>query len=406
MTQSTTEPKSFWASLNRPTLTLLALQLMSGMLLAPHLTFFPVYLNDLGYSTVLIASITAAKLVAGLVSSLVGGSLSDSIGRKRTLLLGNLGYLIASLAFLTVSPGWIGVFWVVGGLGMGLHTLGAQSYLMDTAAPKFLGLTSAFFNWGYTLGGVLSSPIAGYLLDGWDFKVLGIALVGFAVCTLSVNQFVLPKSPTLREKRTFSLKGVFGYSDIATRPTVIALAILRFLPTFYYAILLLLVPLLLDAAGASKIVIAWYATLSWTAASLAQALVGHTADRWGPKLTTTLTFGVLFLSSLGLGFLNGDLWAVFGFGSLGITAAWSLSTLLPSLVAEAAVPEERGRILGFIHLWWNLAMVVGSMAGGALFEVGHGLPFWIAGVGVLGAVGVLGWFYGKVKEGKQVDGVD
>jgi MFS family permease len=400
MSQSTTEPKTFWACLNRPTLTLLALQLMSGMILGPHLTFFPVYLNDLGYSTLLIANLTAAKQVAGLVSSLIGGGLSDSIGRKRTLLLGNLGHMVASLAFLIISPGWIGVFWVVGGLGMGLHTLGAQSYLMDTAAPKFLGLTSAIFNWGYTLGGVLSSPVAGYLLDGWDFKVMGIGLVGFAACTLAVNLFILPRSPALREKPAFSLKGAFGYSDIALRPTVIALAVLRFLPTFYYAILLLLVPILLDAAGASKITIAWYATVSWTAASLSQAFVGHTADRWGSKSTTALTFGVLFISSLGLGFWHASLWTVFSFGSLGISAAWSLSTLLPSLVAEAAAPEERGRILGFIHLWWNLGMIVGSIVGGALFEVRRGLPFWVAGVGVLGAVGVLRWFYRRVKEGR------
>jgi len=68
------------------------------------------------------------------------------------------------------------------------------------------------------------------------------------------------------------------------------------------------------------------------------------------------------------------------FGTTGIAAAWSLSTLLPSLVAQATVPEERGRILGFIHLWWNLGMVVGAMAGGALFEIASGLPFLVAGV--------------------------
>ena len=176
---------------------------------------------------------------------------------------------------------------------------------------------------------------------------------------------------------------------------MIGLAVLRFLPTFYYAILLLLVPLLLDAAGASKISIALYATVSWTAASLSQAFVGHMADRWGPKSTTALTFGVLFLSSLGLGFWHSDLWVVFGFGSLGIASAWSLSTLLPSLVAEAAAPEERGRILGFIHLWWNLGMIFGSIAGGALFEVGRGMPFWVGGLGIWGHWGCWGGFMGK-----------
>jgi predicted MFS family arabinose efflux permease len=264
---------------------------------------------------------------------------------------------------------------------MGLHTLGGQSYLMDTAAPAYLGLVSALYNWGYTFGGALSSPIVGLLLERGGYGLYAWTLIAFALCTIAVNQFVLPRSPVEQRGRTPKLSRFFGYGDIATRPTVLILAALRFLPTFYYAIMLLLIPLLLDAAGANKTTIAWYATLSWTMASLAQFIVGRAADRWGPQWSTALTFAVLLLSAFGTGLWFSHLWAVFTFGTTGIAAAWSLSTLLPSLVAQATVPEECGRVLGFIHLWWNLAMMVGSMAGGALFEVASGLPF-LAGGGV------------------------
>ena len=87
------------------------------------------------------------------------------------------------------------------------------------------------------------------------------------------------------------------------------------------------------------------------------------------------------------------LWAVLIFGTTGIAAAWALSTLLPSLVSQATVPEERGRVLGFIHLWWNLAMIVGSMVGGVLFEVATGLPFLVAGAINLGSIALLFLFY-------------
>ena len=157
------------------------------------------------------------------------------------------------------------------------------------------------------------------------------------------------------------------------------LSALRFLPTVYYGTANLLIPLLLDAAGADKTTIAWYATVSWTTASLAQAVVGRAADRWGPKVSTTLTFAVLIASIFGIGVWSTHLWAVLVFGTTGIAAAWSLSTLLPTMVALAAVPKERGRILGFVHLWWNLAVIVGAMMGGALFETASGLPFLIAG---------------------------
>jgi MFS family permease len=395
------DPKSFWQTITRPTAALLALQLMSGMILAPHLTFFPIYVKDLGYSAIVIANIAAAKQVAGLISSVIGGTLSDTLGRKRTLLLGNLGYLLASFAFLVVSPNWIGLLWTIGGLGLGLHTLGGQSYLMDTAPKNYLGLTSALFNWGYTLGGVLSSPIAGYLLDRWDYGVFAVALVAFSILTIAVNQFVLPRSPVERHTHDPGMKRFFGYSEIATRPTVWVLTALRFLPTFYYAIMLLLVPLLLDAAGASKTTIAWYATISWMAASLAQAVVGYAADQWGPNLSTALTFTVLLSSVLGIGLWSDSLWVVFIFGTLGIAAAWSLSTLLPPLVAQVTVPEDRGRVLGFIHLWWNLAMIVGSIAGGVLFEIAAGLPFLIAGFAIISAMALLFAFYRLVARSRS-----
>ena len=399
MTQPpSTEQRSFWQTLNRPTLALLALQLMGGMILAPQATFFPIYVKDLGYSAMLIANIATAKQVAGLISSLIGGTLSDSLGRKHTLLLGNVGYLLSSFAFLVASPTWIGLLWTVGGFGLGLHTLGGQSYLMDTAAPSFLGLISALFNWGYTLGGALSSPVAGLLLDRWDYTVLAWALVLLSTCTIAVNQFVLPRSPVARQARAPSLKRFFGYGDVATRSTVLVLAALRFLPTVYYAAMLILIPLLLDAAGASKTIIALYATVSSVMASLSQAVVGRAADRWGPKESTAITFGVLLVSVLGTGLWPSHLWGVFVSGTIGIAAAWSLSVLLPSLVAEATIPEERGRVLGFIHLWWSVAMIVGSMAGGALFEIAAGLPFLVTGLPNLFSIALLFVFYRLVAQ--------
>lgn len=386
----------FWRSLNRSIVTLLALQLLSGMVMAPHLTFFPLYLNDLGYSPLLIANLAAAKQVASLVSSLLGGTLSDRLGRKRTLLFGILGLVVSSFAFLRPSPTWIAVWWTLGGLGAGLHTLGGQSYLIDVAAPATLGLTSALYNWGYTIGGVLSSPAAGALLDRWDYPVFGFALVGFSTLALAAARFILPRAGSVRRGGRLDLKHFFGYREIVARPVVRLLVALRFLPTLAYAMLLLLVPLLLDAAGASKAIVAWYATTSWLAASLAQALVGWAADRWGPKLATYLAFCALLAGVMGLGVGYAGLWRVFAFGTLSIAAAWSLSTLLPSLVALATRSEDRGRVLGFIHLGWNLAMMAGSLVGGALYPVWAGLPFLIAALVLISALVMLSFFFRRV----------
>ena len=84
---------------------LLLLQLMAGMLLSPNRTFLPIYIKELGHSAILISTLATASQIAGLLASLAGGALSDTLGRKWTLLLGNVGYLFTSLIFFWPSVG-------------------------------------------------------------------------------------------------------------------------------------------------------------------------------------------------------------------------------------------------------------------------------------------------------------
>jgi MFS family permease len=380
------------AALNRSTAVLLLLQLMGGMLLAPHRTFFPVYLKDLGLSAVLISSLAALRQGTGLIASLIGGTLSDALGRKWTLLAGQVGFVLGGMAFLTPQGGWIAVLSALSGFGMGLHTLGGQSYLIDAAPPNHLGVLSALYNWGYTLGGALGSPAAGFLLDRWSYQAFGTTLVGFALLTIAANAFILPRTSLRERGRVASWKRLFGYGDIAARPTVVVLVLLRVLPTIFWGMALVLIPLLLSAAGASKTTIALYATISQVVAALAQIATGRAADRRrmlhpaGVRGPTMIVFSTLVIGILGIGIMPNRISGLFVFGTLSTATAWSLSTLLPLWVARVTAPQERGRVLGWIHLWWNAAMMAGSMAGGFLYERGPGLPFLVAGALNLGAI--------------------
>jgi MFS family permease len=389
-----TSRRGLVSALTLPIVVLLALQLMGGMMLSPHRTFFPIYVEGLGYSAIAISAMSTARMAMALLASLVGGTLSDSLGRKWTLLLGNLGFLTGSLLFLSPSAWGIGVLWALSGFSMGLHTLGGQSYLMDNATPRYLGLLTAFYNWGYTLGGALGSPAAGFLLERWDYRLFGSALTVFALLTMAVNTFLLPHHPVQAAQRRFSPKNLFGYGDIATRPAVILLSLLRILPTVYWGAATVFIPLLLTATGATVTTVAWYAAASQVVASLAQIVVGRAADRFGAKWPTAVTFMALVACVLATGLLPGQLWSVFAFGMGGTAAAWSLSTLLPSLVAHVTEPAERGRVLGWIHLWWNAAMIAGSLLGGALYERGAGLPFLIAGALNVASIGLVFVFFG------------
>jgi MFS family permease len=196
---------------------------------------------------------------------------------------------------------------------------------------------------------------------------------------IAVNVFVLPRTSTEASGQAASLKTLFGYRDIATRPPIVVLALLRFLPTTFWGMALILIPLLLNGVGAPKTTIALYATVSQAVAALAQMATGRAADRWGARWPMVIVYSALMAGILGLGAMPGQLPALFVFGTLSTAAAWSLSTLLPLLVAQVTVPHERGRVLGWIHLWWNAGMIAGAMVGGILFERWASLPFLVAG---------------------------
>ena len=53
---------------------------------------------------------------------------------------------------------------------------------------------------------------------------------------------------------------------------------------------------------------------------------------------------------------------------------------MPTQMTKPVPVAEHGRALGFIHLSWNLAMILSGLAGGVLFEAWNGLPLLIGGV--------------------------
>jgi MFS family permease len=394
-TEAVPAEQSRLAALNRPILVLLLLQLMGGMLLAPQRTFFPIYLTELGVSAVTLSALAAARQLTGLVASLIGGSLSDTMGKKWTLLAGEVGFALGCLAFLSPRVGWVALLWAASGFGLGLHTLGGQSYLVHAARANSLGMTSALYNWGYTLGGALSSPVVGFLLDRWEYSAFGIAGVIFSLATITTNLLALPKGPDQRNRAPREKSKVFGYGQIATRQSIIVLAMLRFLPTFYWGMALILIPLLLDRAGASKTEIALYATISQALAALAQIATGRAADRLGIHGPTVGVLSTFVASILGLATAPGRVWSLALFGSLTTAAAWSLSTLLPLWAARVARPDERGRVLGWVHLWWNVAMIAGSLAAGPLLARSPSLPFVVAAALNVGTIALVVMFLNR-----------
>jgi len=368
-----TTKKSPW-----PLILLLVVQLLGGIMLMPARNFISIYLNEvIEYPVRQVAQVMAWGQVVGMAASLVGGSLSDRWGHKWLLVLGVGGVAVSSLLYVFRAPWLVAVLWSLGSAGLGFSTLSSQGYLTLAAGAGALGVFSALYNWGYTIGAAVGNPLAAVVLGADNFAALGLALAGFGVLTTLTAGLLPPLRPQARAKGVAPAPS--GYGTLLRRPPIVLLGLLRFLPTCYYGITTLL-PLLIKQQGGSNAAVAWYAALSSVFASLTQLLAGRLADRKGVRLPTQIAFGVILLAIGGTILTARSVWGLYIFGALGVGAAWALSTLLPGMVTVAAEPEVHGRVFGMLHLLWTGAMILGTLLGGTLLEIDVRLPFAVVGV--------------------------
>ena len=363
-----------------PMFALWMTQLMGGAWVLTQISFFPIYLEEnLRLAPVAISAVIALGQAAGMLAALLGGGLTDQLGSKWVFALGWAAAIAASLVFQTTLPALVALLWALSGVAVSLQTLGGSSYLTRMADPRRLGLFTALGALCYTAGGALGSPLAGRLLDSAGFRSYGLLGLGLLAFTLFVTLFLLPT-----ERSEGYLAGASptrtNVLALLHRPEVRLLVGLRFLPTLYYGISLLVIPLLINHLAGSKTTVAIYSTASLIAASAAQLLTGRAADRYGHRWPTLISYGMLVVAALGLAVFSGRLWGIFVFGILGNAVAWALASLMFCLVADGVPRSEHGRAFGLLHATWSIAMMAGSVLGGALLRVMPGLPFLVAGL--------------------------
>jgi MFS family permease len=367
----------FIKSKHLPLLGLLVVYLLMGIMLAPRNNFFGIYLNEvIRYPVREVAQVLALGQIVGMFASILGGSVGDRWGHKWTLFLGIIALAIGGLLYTAHIPWLVILLWGVGSGGMGFTTVGGQGYLTMASNAGILGLASALYNWGYTVGGAVGTPLSTLILGKNNYFVLGLVLAGFTVLPMLIAAFLpqLRPDPISRVVAGSTL----GYGMFLRR-RILLLSLLRFLPTCYYGITALF-PLLIKQQSNSNTTVAWFVTVSSIFASLTQLAAGRCADRYGVRLPAQMAFGTLLVAIVGTILTVPSIWGLYVFGTLGIGAAWVLSTLLPGMVATAAEPEIRGRVFGGLHMVWTLAMMLGALLGGELLDMDRRLPFMVVGV--------------------------
>jgi SP family arabinose:H+ symporter-like MFS transporter len=139
----------------------------------------------------------AAALYGTVLGSLLGGWPADRFGRKKTLLVIGVLYLISAVgcAYSWDVSSFIAARFI-GGLGIGISTIAAPLYISEIAPPAYRGRLAGMFQFNIVFG-IVVAFLSNFLLkdvgeNAWRW-MLGVAAFPSLLYTLLC--FGLPESP-------------------------------------------------------------------------------------------------------------------------------------------------------------------------------------------------------------------
>ena len=152
------------------------------------MTFMPVLLAQNGYPLIAVGGVTSLFVVAGTLSGLAAGYLSDKIGFKPIFFWTHGLMTPALLLFLNLSGNWIYLGAFTAGLFV-LATLPIGVVMAQKLAPRGRSMVaSLMMGFAYGLGGVIS-PVIGKLSDLFSIQTVLFYVAFIPLLTLVIIFF-------------------------------------------------------------------------------------------------------------------------------------------------------------------------------------------------------------------------
>ncbi len=177
----------------RPIALIWMVMVLRSVVAQSYMTFMPIYLSKSGHNLVSVGAIVAIFIIAGTISGLLAGYLSDKIGYKLIFAVSNIMMLPSLLLYLMIPGKWIygGAF--IAGFFV-FASLPLAVAMAQTLAPKGRSMVSSLMmGLAYGLGG-LASPLVGKLAD-----IYSIESVLFYLAFLPlISVFIISRFPDVR----------------------------------------------------------------------------------------------------------------------------------------------------------------------------------------------------------------
>jgi MFS family permease len=395
-----------------PLLTPLLLLFMIAMILANlggnmYGPLEALYLQDLGASIGQIGLFYTLSQIIPLLLQILGGWVSDSLGRLRAIAIGSVvGIFVYVPLILATRWEWVLLASALGAVTRSLIGPSFDAFIADHSAPenraRLFGITQTLFG----VVGVVGPVLGGFLVDSWDFKrMLMVAAVLYLTATVirvgMAREASKGKEANPTQLTFASLKTNLG--------AMIALILAGGLFTwimitdgvrdiFFNMSFSFLSVYMQDFAKLTISQIGIMNSIFGVAMMAVMIPAGWLADKVGERVNIAVSF---FLMSISIGMIAtvppaSPAW-IYGLGWVIAGIGVGLSTpAYQSLISKAVPQRLRGVAFGLFSTSLGLVSLPAPMIGGYLWEkVSPQFPFMLTAlVSLLSIIPV--WFKFKV----------
>jgi MFS family permease len=357
--------------------------------------FLVLFLTTRGFSPVQAGTALAVFTIGAVLGGIVGGTLTDRIGPRLTIVVSMAGGagLVLSILYLRSYPALVVVVGLAGAVG-GAYRPAASTLLSELTPRHRQVMIFAMYRLFYNLGNT-AAPLIGAALVAASYDLLfwgeAVASLGYGV----IAAVALPRRRPHEAKQvdTGESTETSPAKEPATEPAAERSGYLAVLADRRYVLFLLALvvnaavyvqylsalPVAMRAAGLAT---GWFSAmvaLNGIIVITCELLVTKVVQRWPMRIVVMTGFALLGTGMATYALPLGV--AAFVIGTL----IWSLAEIVagPTIFAYPAVASParlRGRYLGAANSMFGIGSATGSVAGLAVWHVAGNAVWWISGL--------------------------
>lgn len=328
-------------------------------IILPELNTFITALNGEHYKGWMMALFTVS---AGLARPF-SGKLSDTIGRKRVMVIGLLVCGIMSLLYpLCVSVAFLLVLRFFHGFSTGFYPTGATALVTDIIPDgkrgNAMGIFGTFISLGMGVGQGISSPIVqGFSINGLFVTAIVLVLISYVLLWMTKE--------TLVERQKFTFRTLLLKKDEIVEPKVFPVAVVMFLSAICSGIIFVLTPdiseqLKIGNKGAFFI-------FSVVSTILVRLFTGGLSDKFGRPKVLAAGMMILTVAMLLIGWANSPFAYVSSAVLFGIATGICSPTIF-AWTADLSPAHRRGIGAGTMFIALEFGICGGALLSNLIYQ--------------------------------------